>query len=191
MQAFSQDYDLVSHSTYVVCVNFIREWRDLQFKKSIPNDRFMRNFFMAILFALRLFARNLLRGSRRRNIFIFWYWCLTWDLNLGLTSYKPTHYLLDHDDLNTTRVYKILTTQERVQRVTKIYYIYTLSFSDHVWMSKNKFEWLESFIKIYSLSSCCIYKKKKKGKTASKANTQQFSEYWSVRTRIILVLWFL
>ena len=28
----SQDYDLVSHTTYVVCVHFIHEWRDLQFK---------------------------------------------------------------------------------------------------------------------------------------------------------------
>ena len=24
--------DLVSHTTYVVCVNFIHKWRDLQFK---------------------------------------------------------------------------------------------------------------------------------------------------------------
>ena len=24
--------DLVSHTTYVVCVNFIQKWRDLQFK---------------------------------------------------------------------------------------------------------------------------------------------------------------
>ena len=36
---------------------------------STPNDRFLRNFFMAGLFTLRVFARNLLRGNRRRNIF--------------------------------------------------------------------------------------------------------------------------
>ena len=35
---------------------------------STPNDRFLRNLFMARLFTLRVFARNLLRGSRRRNI---------------------------------------------------------------------------------------------------------------------------
>ena len=34
-----------------------------------PNDRFLRNFCMAGLFALRVFGRNLLGGSRRRNIF--------------------------------------------------------------------------------------------------------------------------
>ena len=31
LQPFSQDYYLVSHTTYVVCVNFIHKWRDLQF----------------------------------------------------------------------------------------------------------------------------------------------------------------
>ena len=29
LQPFSQDYVLVSHATYVVCVNFICDWRDL------------------------------------------------------------------------------------------------------------------------------------------------------------------
>ena len=36
--------------------------------KSTPNDRFEK-LFMAILFTLRVFARNLLRGNRRRNSF--------------------------------------------------------------------------------------------------------------------------
>ena len=31
LQRFSQDYGLASHTTHVVGVNFIREWRDLQF----------------------------------------------------------------------------------------------------------------------------------------------------------------
>ena len=31
LQPFSQDYGRASHTTHVVCVNFIREWRDLQF----------------------------------------------------------------------------------------------------------------------------------------------------------------
>ena len=34
-----------------------------------PNDRFEK-LFMAILFTLRVFARNLLRGNRRRNTFL-------------------------------------------------------------------------------------------------------------------------
>ena len=36
---------------------------------STSNDIFLRNFFMAGLFTLRVFARNLLRGSRLWNIF--------------------------------------------------------------------------------------------------------------------------
>ena len=40
-------------------------------------------------FVLPVFARNLLRGSCRRNIFFFfsylWFWCLTWDTDPGLT----------------------------------------------------------------------------------------------------------
>ena len=31
LQHFSQDYGLASHTAHVVCVHFIREWRDLQF----------------------------------------------------------------------------------------------------------------------------------------------------------------
>ena len=41
--------------------------------KSTPNNRFFRNLFMIILFTLRVFARNLLRGSRRRNIFFLYF----------------------------------------------------------------------------------------------------------------------
>ena len=44
--------DLVSHTTCVVCYRF-----------------FLRNLFMEILFTLRVLARNLLRGNRRRNTF--------------------------------------------------------------------------------------------------------------------------
>ena len=31
LQPISQNYGLASHTTDVVCVNFTREWRDLQF----------------------------------------------------------------------------------------------------------------------------------------------------------------
>ena len=37
--------DFVSHTTYVVCVNFIHEWQVPYSLQSIPNDRFfLRNF---------------------------------------------------------------------------------------------------------------------------------------------------
>ena len=88
--------DVVSHTTYVVCINFIHKWRDLQFKIDSEQD-FLRNF-MAILFAHSVFGRNLLRGTRRRNTFCILFWCLAWGSNLAFTSNKPIHYLLDHGD---------------------------------------------------------------------------------------------
>ena len=44
--------DLISHTTYVVCVNFIHNWRNQQFK-------FFKKLFIAILFILEpLFTSN-------------------------------------------------------------------------------------------------------------------------------------
>ena len=54
--------------------------------------------FTAEILTLTVFARNLLRGSHQRNI-SFYILCLTWDLNRGLMSYKPTHCLLDNGNL--------------------------------------------------------------------------------------------
>ena len=59
---------LVSHTTYVVCVNFIHKWRDLQFKVDSERHIFLRNFSWHLI-THRVFARNLLRGNRCRNTF--------------------------------------------------------------------------------------------------------------------------
>ena len=61
--------DLVSQTTYVVCVNFIHKWRDLQFKVATERQIRVRNFSWQLLFTLRVFARNLQSGSGRRNTF--------------------------------------------------------------------------------------------------------------------------
>ena len=55
--------DLVSHTIYVVFVNFLH-W--LAGWKSIPNDAIFRGNFY---FTLRDVARNVLRGCRLRHIF--------------------------------------------------------------------------------------------------------------------------
>ena len=89
--------DLVSHTTYVVCVNFIRGWRDLQFKADSERQIFfLRNFSWQFYSTLRVFPRNLLRGNYRRNTFRILFWCLAWSLNPGFSSNKPINYLLDH-----------------------------------------------------------------------------------------------
>ena len=77
--------DLVSHTSYVVCVNFIYKWRERQIFKKL---------FMTALIALRVFARNLLRGIRRKNTFFvfcfdIWPWART--LALRLISQHTTH----------------------------------------------------------------------------------------------------
>ena len=63
--------DLVCHTTYVVCVNFIQTWA--YSLKTSPNDKFFKKLFMAILLAFRVFTRNLLRGNQRRNIFSLYF----------------------------------------------------------------------------------------------------------------------
>ena len=63
--------NLVSHTTYVVCVIFLYISGGTYSLKSIPNDRFFEKLFMAILFTHRVFARNLLRGNRRKNTFSY------------------------------------------------------------------------------------------------------------------------
>ena len=55
LQHFSQDLGLASRTTHVVCVNFIRDWRDLQLNVDSEQLIFLRNFFMVILFLLSEF----------------------------------------------------------------------------------------------------------------------------------------
>ena len=81
--------DLVSHTSYVGCVNFIQKWRQVDSERQI-----FEKLFMAIWFTLGVFARNLLRGYRRRNTFRILFWCLACVSNPGFSSNKPTNYLL-------------------------------------------------------------------------------------------------
>ena len=57
LEHFSQDYDLASDITYGVCVNFIHEWRDLQFKVDFNREVFEK-LFTTILFILRVFCQK-------------------------------------------------------------------------------------------------------------------------------------
>ena len=50
--------DLVSHTTYVVSVNFIHKWRGPYSLKPTPNDRFFEKLFMAILFDAQSFCQK-------------------------------------------------------------------------------------------------------------------------------------
>ena len=84
--------DLVSRTTYIV-------WYWLYIRdgtyglKATPNDRCFEQHFMAILFTFRDFARNLLRGSRRRKIFVFYFnvWPGALTVPLRLISQHTTY----------------------------------------------------------------------------------------------------
>ena len=68
---------ITSNTTYVVCFNLIHVWRNLQF--NVESERkFLKTFFMAILFTIRVFALNLQRRSRQRNIFVIFNFVVCW-----------------------------------------------------------------------------------------------------------------
>ena len=91
LQPFSYDYNQPSHISYAQCINYIHEWRYLLFEVDTERQNFEK-------LSITIFPEICWEGSRRKNIFIFSFWCLTWGLNSCLTSNKPTHYLLDYGD---------------------------------------------------------------------------------------------
>ena len=65
--SFSQGYDLISYTTYVACVNFILEKRNLQVQGRLWTIDFLRNFLIAILFTLR-FLSDFFQGFKANII---------------------------------------------------------------------------------------------------------------------------
>ena len=61
--------------------------------KSTPNDRFLRKFFMAIIFTFRVFARNLLKDKRRKILFVFCFdaWPGARSLSFPLIGHHTTY----------------------------------------------------------------------------------------------------
>ena len=57
IQPFSQDYYLSSHTTYVVCINFVHERRHLQF--TVDSERqIFEKLFMVILLLCQKFCQS-------------------------------------------------------------------------------------------------------------------------------------
>ena len=76
---------------------------------NLKSTSFFEKLFVAILFTLRVFVRNLLRLSHRRNVFFIPLVLMSdLDLNLGLTSNKPIHYQLDCSDRSTINAFSTL-----------------------------------------------------------------------------------
>ena len=78
--------DLVFHTTYVVCVNFIHKWRDLQFKVDSKRQNFEK-----LSMAIFIYSQKSAERKSPKKYFSYFV----------LMSMKPTHYLLDHGDYIT------------------------------------------------------------------------------------------
>ena len=93
---------------------------------------------MEISFSLRVFARNLFRGNRRRNTFRILFQCLAWGSNPSFTSNKPTDYPLDYGPIRYhlfTLFYEIFSEYAMKQLATGSYIHWKIIFSIeiHFW----------------------------------------------------------
>ena len=70
-RAVKRDYIdcIIITSLFILCVLILYISNSTYSLKLTPNDRFFEKLFMKILFTLRVFARNLLRGNERKNTF--------------------------------------------------------------------------------------------------------------------------
>ena len=91
IQPFSLDCNPVSHTTYVVSVNFIHDWRDIQFIFDC------KQLYNAILFTSRAVARNLQKSPKQYFLILLF----VRDAKAGIWSNKPTHYLLDYGNFES------------------------------------------------------------------------------------------
>ena len=150
LQSFSQDNGLASHTTPVVYVNFIREWRNLQFKVDSPYNRLLRNFFTAGLFTLRVFARNLLREHRRRDIYFFRF---HFDVQPGIRT-RALCLISQHTIYQTTA---------------------TFTNNRHIQGAPNTFFLLENLLKKTAFSNFCFYLKSQSFRLVMKNNFIQMA----------------
>ena len=72
------------------------------------------------VYLLSEFLSEICYDEIAEELFLFSFWCLTWDTNPGFTSNKQTHYLLDYGDYVVTLVYnKIILPCPRPDIETK------------------------------------------------------------------------
>ena len=107
LQPFSQDYGLASHITHVVCVNFIREWRDLQFNVDSEQQIFEKLFHGRFVYSQSFCHKSAERKSPKKyfSYFIFDDW--PGIQTQAFASNEPTHYILDHGVFQQHTSYKV------------------------------------------------------------------------------------
>ena len=89
--------DLVSHTTYVVCANFIHKWQDLQFKVDFERQIFWETFRGNFILLSEFMPKICWEEIAEELLFVF---CFDiWPgSNPGFSSNKSTYYLLYHGD---------------------------------------------------------------------------------------------
>ena len=106
--------DIVSHSTYVVCINLKDKWRALQFKVDSERQIFSGSFHGNFIYLLSVFLPEFCwEQNRQRNTFCIFFWC---------PSNKLTHYLLDYGDFTvrcTLTVYGVFNKQLKNKVIRK------------------------------------------------------------------------
>ena len=95
LQPFSQDYELASHTTYVVCINFIHKWRDLQFKSRLRKTDFWEAFHGSCIYS-QSFCRKTAAGKEVVeeifSYFCFDVWPGVWTRAIWLISQQTTYF---------------------------------------------------------------------------------------------------
>ena len=66
--------DLVSHTTYVVCVNFVHRWRELQFKVGSEPQIFWESFNCNFIYSQRFCQKSDDRKSPKKYFLYFDVW---------------------------------------------------------------------------------------------------------------------
>ena len=84
--------DLVSHITYVVCVNFIHKWRDLQFKVDSERQIFWETFHGNFYLLSDILPEICWAEIAEEILFIFYFdvWTGAWTLAFRLISQHTT-----------------------------------------------------------------------------------------------------
>ena len=95
LQRFSQHYDLLTPLMYAVCLNFIREWRTLQFKVDYERQIFEKLFMVILIYCRR--EKSTDRKWPIVSNFVLLEMC---DLGFksGFTFNNSKHYLLNYGE---------------------------------------------------------------------------------------------
>ena len=93
LQSFSQDYGLTLHTTHLVCINFIHEWRDLQ--SNVDSERqIVQKLFLWQVYLVSEFLSEICWQVIGEEIFFFIFRLSVWP-HPCFTPNKPTRCPLD------------------------------------------------------------------------------------------------